>query len=312
MGESKRTVNKDIFVSNNKLSLNIKDIIKLCNEFMILLKSNKDVTYYLDDKYNNNDINNNKLKIMFRNIVSGNDNNNNNNNIKYEMVNNWTVYKNININNRFIREAIIYRDNINNPLISWIDFICLSDNLNDFNEVSQVSLSIINNNSNMLNVNVMESVKVAQSVQAAQDEFNLFNFNNFKIVERHINDIKFTWDDFNLINRNKKIRKSKIINTKEDLLNIIQPIETIITFKNFVQSFKVPTLEELPHEQEFDNKIGVLDLETCTRDINEKNNYCEQNCICSFLILILILLSKAIMNRIEIYIINLFKIINNN
>ena len=88
--DSKRpfTMKKDIIVSNN-LSLNIKDVIKIYNEFMDLLKNNKDIVYYLDDKYNsNNNNNNNKLKIMFRNIVSGSDNNNNNNNNKYEMVNN--------------------------------------------------------------------------------------------------------------------------------------------------------------------------------------------------------------------------------
>jgi len=34
----------------------------------------------------------------------------------------------------------------------------------------------------------------------------------------------------------------------------------------------VPTLEELPHEKRFDNKIGVIDLETYTMDI-DKNNY---------------------------------------
>lgn len=34
----------------------------------------------------------------------------------------------------------------------------------------------------------------------------------------------------------------------------------------------MPTLEELPHEKRFDNKIGVIDLETYTMDI-DKNNY---------------------------------------
>lgn len=98
-------------------------------------------------------------------------------------------------------------------------------------------------------------------------------FNKFRIVERHIYEIKFTWDDFNLINRNKKF---KIIKTSKELLNIIQPMELIIIFKNFVQDFKVPTLEELPHEQVFDNKLGVIDLETYTIDI-DKDNYYKQN-----------------------------------
>ena len=98
-------------------------------------------------------------------------------------------------------------------------------------------------------------------------------FNNFRIVERHVYEIKFTWDGFNLINRNKKF---KIIENSKELLNIIQPIELNITFKNFVQDFKVPTLEELPHEQGFDNKIGVIDLETYGIEI-DKNNYYKQS-----------------------------------
>jgi hypothetical protein len=101
----------------------------------------------------------------------------------------------------------------------------------------------------------------------------LFYFNNFRIVERHINEIKFTWDDCNLIKRNKDLNFN-IINTSTELLNIIQPIESISIFHNFVQNFKVPTLEELPHEQGFDNKIGVIDLETYTID---KTNFYKQS-----------------------------------
>jgi len=222
--------------------LNIKDIIKMYNELWILLKNNKDVVYYLDDKYNYNENDNDKLKIMFRNIVRGKNNNNNDNN----MVNNWTEYKNTNNNNRFIREVIIYKNNIENPLIKWIDFICLDDNLDVFN---------VNTDSIKENIN------------------KLFYFNNFRIVERHINEIKFTWDDYKLINRNKNFKN---INTSKEWLNFIQPLESIIIFQNFVQNFKVPTLEELPHEQGFDNKIGVIDLETYTIDI-DKNNYYKQS-----------------------------------
>ena len=63
----------------------------------------------------------------------------------------------------------------------------------------------------------------------------------------------------------------EIINTITELLNmnIIQLIDLIIIFKNFVQKFKVPILEELPYEQEFDNKIGVIDLETYTINIDK-------------------------------------------
>jgi hypothetical protein len=66
---------------NNNLDLNIKDIIKLYHDFLILLQNNKDVVYYLDNKYNDNgnDMDENKLKIMFRKIVRGG---------KPEMVNN--------------------------------------------------------------------------------------------------------------------------------------------------------------------------------------------------------------------------------
>ena len=41
----------------------------------------------------------------------------------------------------------------------------------------------------------------------------LFYFNNFRIVERHINEIKFTWDDYKLINRNKNFKN---INTSKE------------------------------------------------------------------------------------------------
>ena len=122
------------------LQFNIKDIINLYNEFWILLKNNKDVVYYLDDKYNYND--NDKLKIMFRNIVRGNNNKINNNN---DMVNNWIEYKNTNNNNRFIREVIIYRNDIDNPLIKWIDFICLDDKLGVLNaDKDSIKVIIIN------------------------------------------------------------------------------------------------------------------------------------------------------------------------
>jgi len=90
------------------------------------------------------------------------------------------------------------------------------------------------------------------------------------------NEIKFTWDEYKYINRNTKF---KTINTSKELLIVIQPIESIILFKNLVQNFKVPTLEELPHEKRFDNKIGVIDLETYTMDI-DKNNYNKKKCIC--------------------------------
>jgi hypothetical protein len=76
-----------------------------------------------------------------------------------------------------------------------------------------------------------------------------------------------------LINYNKKF---KFINTNKKLLNLIQPIKSINIFSNFVQNFKVPCLEELPREQIFDNKIGVLDLETYTMD-TDQNNYFKQS-----------------------------------
>lgn len=38
----------------------------------------------------------------------------------------------------------------------------------------------------------------------------------------------------------------------------------------------MPTLEELPHVQVFDNKIGVIDLETYTMEI-DTNNYNKQS-----------------------------------
>ena len=142
-------------INNNNLQLNIKDIIKLYNEFLILLKNNTEVVYFLDDKYNENFNDNNKLKIMFRSIVRGEK-------IEKDMVNNWTEYKNTNNKNRFIREVIIYRNNIDNPLIKWIDFICLEDSL----EVLNTKISSIKDNIN-----------------------NLFYFNKFRIVERHINEI---------------------------------------------------------------------------------------------------------------------------
>lgn len=123
------------------------------------MKNNKDVVYYLDDKYNYNE--NDKLKIMFRNIVRANNNKINNN----DMVNNWTEYKNTNNNNRFIREVIIYRNDIDNPLIKWIDFICLDDNLAVFN-----------------------ADKDKDSIKGNINK--LIYFNKFRIVERHINEIK--------------------------------------------------------------------------------------------------------------------------
>ena len=84
--------------NNKKLPLNKEDIIKLYNEFLNLLKRNKEVVYYLDDKYNdkyndndndnynyndnvNDNVNdNNKLKIMFRTLVRGENNKNENEN----------------------------------------------------------------------------------------------------------------------------------------------------------------------------------------------------------------------------------------
>jgi hypothetical protein len=57
--------------NNNNLHLNIQDIIKLYSEFLKLLTNNKEVVYFLDDKYNENFNDNNKLKIMFRSINRG-------------------------------------------------------------------------------------------------------------------------------------------------------------------------------------------------------------------------------------------------
>jgi hypothetical protein len=43
----------------------------LYKDFLNLLKNNKEVVYFLEDKYNENFDDNNKLKIMFRSIDRG-------------------------------------------------------------------------------------------------------------------------------------------------------------------------------------------------------------------------------------------------
>jgi len=66
------------------------------------LRKNKESVYYLDEKYNENFPENDKLKIMFRNIVSVSGENN-----EIEMINKWTTYKNTN-NKKDLLEKLVY------------------------------------------------------------------------------------------------------------------------------------------------------------------------------------------------------------
>ena len=61
-------------------------------------------------------------------------------------------------------------------LIKWSDFICLEDKMDKFNAKKDNIKANIN---------------------------NLFYFFKFRIVERHIIEIKFTWDDSNFIKRKR-------------------------------------------------------------------------------------------------------------
>lgn len=66
------------------------------------MRKNKESVYYLDEKYNENFPENDKLKIMFRNIVSVSGENN-----EIEMINKWTTYKNTN-NKKDLLEKLVY------------------------------------------------------------------------------------------------------------------------------------------------------------------------------------------------------------
>lgn len=41
---------------------------------------------------------------------------------------------------------------------------------------------------------------------------------------------------------------------KDSLFNIIRPMQSILIFNDFEQEFKLDTMEELAHEQGFNNK----------------------------------------------------------
>ena len=144
------------------------------------------------------------------------------------MCNNWTSYNSL--TDRYIRKAELYliNDNFNKLLISWVDFISINNDI-----VKKYSKKNIN------------------------------YYNNIRVVERLISNISFIWDE--KIN-NEFYIDSDIVNFKidklDDLLNIIQPLKSINIYNNFVQNIKLDTMEELAHEQYYDSKIGVIDLET--------------------------------------------------
>lgn len=62
------------------------------------------------------------------------------------------------------------------------------------------------------------------------------------------------------------------IDSKDILFNIIRPLQSILIFNYFEQEIKLDIMEQLPHEQGFDNKIGVIDLETYTIENSDLEN----------------------------------------
>jgi len=175
------------------------------------------------------------------------------------MVNDCSKY---NIKDKiFIRQAEIYMvensQRENKCLLKWIDIIGLDKNI--FND-------LFNTNTNTNNINVLNKI---------------IYYNSYRIVERHVDKIKFTW---NTIFKPTYLTKFDNINNIKDLFKIIRPIESIFIYKNFEQDFKLDILEELPHEQMFNNKIGVIDLETCpekseviSTEVDEEGNKIYNN-----------------------------------
>lgn len=230
------------FNKDNSFDLGAEDIIKLYNIFLDTLKDDSE---YLIDIGNKKD----SLKIVFTNVDE----------INIKMVNDCSKY---NIKDKiFIRQAeILMVDNTKGDiksLVKWIDIIGLDKNL--FND-------LFKKNTNTNNINVLNKI---------------IYFNSYRIVERHVDKIKFTWDT--IFKPTYLTKFDKIYNIK-DLFKIIRPIDSIFIFKNFEQDFKLDIMEELPHEQMFNNKIGVIDLETCpekseviTNEVDEVGNKIYNN-----------------------------------
>jgi hypothetical protein len=175
------------------------------------------------------------LKIRFTNLVQNEEDNKENN-----IYNEWNKYGNVNINNRYIRKATIYflDRGEEKVLISWIDYIT------DIN-----SREITNN--------------------------KLLYYNNLKVVERKVDNIRFIWDNDLIFTNYPIIEDNKLIKSNDDLFKIISPTENLNIFNNFRQEFKLKTMEELPHEQEYNNKIGVIDLETYPFEKSKNQIYSE-------------------------------------
>jgi len=129
-------------------------------------------------------------------------------------------------------------------LLKWIDFIGINKDI-------------------LLSVN-------DSGDEAAVNKINYYN--SYRIVERHVDNIKFTWDikfKPTFINNIVDYRITNI----DELFNLIRPIESV---NNYKQIFKLDTMEELVHEQMFNNKIGVIDLETCPK-INDDKGGVEES-----------------------------------
>jgi len=161
------------------------------------------------------------------------------------MSNDWSKYNNTNCNNRFIRQAELYvlNDSLNKSLLKWVDFICLDEDIcKDYSDS------------------------------------RLIYYNSFRIVERLIDKISFTWDS---VFKPTYISKFDRVYNIDELFKVIRPMESISIFNNFVQKFKLDCMEEIAHDQCFDNKIGVIDLETYPIDkCNDEltlDNYNEPN-----------------------------------
>jgi len=157
------------------------------------------------------------------------------------MSNDWCKYNNSNCNNRFIRQAelSVLNDYVNKSLLKWVDFICLDEDIcKDYSDSS------------------------------------LIYYNSFRIVERLIDKISFSWDSVFKPTYSSKFDR---VNTIDDLFKVIRPMESISIFNIFFTNFNLECMEEIAHDQSFDNKIGVIDLETypidkCNDDLTVDNN----------------------------------------
>jgi len=125
------------------------------------------------------------------------------------MSNDWSKYNNC--NNRFIRQAELYV-------------------LNDY--VNTIKMGIC----------------LDEDICKDYSDSRLIYYNSFRIVERLIDKLSFTWD---CVFKPTYISKFDRLNTIDDLFNLIRPMETISICNKFLKIFNLDCKEEIAHDQTF-------------------------------------------------------------